>query len=183
MYVHVWARSLCFWSERAMENNFARMAVRSSFMYNLTSLSSLYTFRFLRILRTRSRSALLTNLTIIGFGSLRGAFRRVGRRWLTLISLSSSGGSTLRISLAMLTTACVVSSWVLETPLMRRLCLRPCCSRASLASLRCCTSDCRAAIWASRSANAVRRVVTSVQRDETESTRSLLAVLMILDSF
>ena len=144
--VHVCARSRCFWSKRAVENSFARIAVRSSLMYNLVSLSSLYSFKFFRILSTRSRSVLLTNLTMIGLGWFGGAFRRVGRRWLTLISLSSSGGSTPRISLAILTTACVVSSCSFETPLMRRLCLRPCCSRASWASLRCCTSDCRAAI-------------------------------------
>ena len=34
LYVHVCARSRCFCSERAEENNRARMAVRSSLIYS-----------------------------------------------------------------------------------------------------------------------------------------------------
>ena len=131
---------------------------------------------------TRSLSARLTNLAMMGWGSSAGALRLLGRRWLTLMSLTVSWGSSSSTLLAKDTRASVVSSWVSLMPQIRRLCRRPCCSRASLASRSCWTSVCRASIWVSRSARADRSEVTSDLREEMESTRSLLAPWTILVS-
>ena len=57
------------------------------------------------------------------------------------------------------------------------------CSRASLASLGCCMSDCSAAIYTSRSVSAARREVTSVRRDDIFSINPLLSDLKMLDRF
>ena len=110
-----WSRSFFRWVRAAAKRR-ARVVVRSSLIWVLTSLSSLNFFSSLRSFSTLSLSAFRVNLIIMGWGSSAGALRGLGSLWLLLISWGAMGGSTFRISLASWTTAAVASSSVLLMP-------------------------------------------------------------------
>ena len=126
------------WRVLTVEKGFARIDVKSSLIYILgCSLVKLYSLSCLPVDITRNRSFLDRKRTIIGIGSSSLACRGFLNLWLTSMSLSWKGGSTLRTSLASAAAAGVVfsTSSALRTgsgmPEIRALFRRAYCSRSS----------------------------------------------------
>ena len=101
-------------------------------MYILQSFLSLNSFKFFLFEITLYLMAFDRNRTITWRGSSGLEFLGLGSRWLTSISPGCRGGSSSMMSLVIAITAWVVSSFSFSgIPDIRRLFLRPYCSRAS----------------------------------------------------